>query len=52
MMSEEEFNGWQETVHLPRGPRNAERLLRSIRSAEAGEARERDPAPAKPPAEP
>jgi antitoxin YefM len=52
MMSEEEFNGWQETVHLLRSPRNAERLLRSIRSAEAGEARERDPVPAKPPAEP
>ncbi len=52
MMSEEEFNGWQKTVHLLRSPRNAERLLRSIRSAEAGEARERDPAPAKPPAEP
>ena len=52
MMSEEEFNGWQETVHLLRSPRNAERLLRSVRSAEAGGARERDPVPAKPRAEP
>ena len=49
MMSEEEFEGWQETVHLLRTPRNAERLLRPVRSAEAGEARERDFAPAKPP---
>ena len=50
MMSEEEFEGWQETAHLLRSPRNAERLLRSIRSADAGEASERDLAPAKPPA--
>jgi antitoxin YefM len=41
MMSEEEFEGWQETVHLLRSPRNAERLLRSIRSAAAGRASER-----------
>ena len=40
IMSEEEFNGWQETVHLLRSPRNAERLLRSVRVAGAGEARE------------
>ena len=51
MMSEEEFEGWQETVHLLRSPRNAERLLRSIRSAEAGEARGRDLAPLEPPTE-
>jgi antitoxin YefM len=36
VMSEEEFAGWQETVHLLSSPRNAERLLRSIRDAEAG----------------
>ena len=41
LLSEEEFAGWQETVHLLRSPANAERLLRSIRSAEAGEAIER-----------
>ncbi len=37
VMSEEEFAGWQETVHLLSSPRNAERLLRSIRAAEAGD---------------
>lgn len=38
MMSETEFEGWQETVHLLSSPANARRLLRSIRSAEAGAA--------------
>jgi len=33
------------------GKENAERLLRSIRSADAGEAREHDLVPVKPPAE-
>ncbi len=47
VMSEEEFEGWQETVHLLRNPRNAERLLRSIRSADEGKARERDLVPTK-----
>lgn len=42
MISEAEFDGWQETVHLLRSPANARHLLRSIRSAEAGEAREYD----------
>ena len=37
-----EWDGLMETVHLLRSPANAERLLRSIRAAEAGEARERD----------
>ncbi len=36
VMSEAEFSGWQETVHLLSSPRNAERLLRSVRDAEAG----------------
>ncbi len=49
MMSEEEFEGWRETVHLLRSPRNAERLLQSIRSAEAGQAQERNLVPAMPP---
>jgi antitoxin YefM len=40
VMAEEEFAGWQETVHLLSHPRNADRLLRSIRAAEAGEAAE------------
>ena len=38
--SEEEFEGWQETVHLMSSPANAERLLRSIRSADAGATQE------------
>ncbi|MGY8607320.1 type II toxin-antitoxin system Phd/YefM family antitoxin [Gluconobacter cerinus] len=42
LMSEEEFSGWQETVHLLSSPRNAERLLRSIRDIERGAATERD----------
>ena len=36
MLSAEEFAGWQETVHLLSSPRNAERLVRSIRQLEAG----------------
>jgi antitoxin YefM len=41
MLAEEEFAGWQETVHLLRSPENAKRLLRSIRAADAGKARRR-----------
>ena len=41
VISEEEFAGWQETVHLLGNPRNAERLLESIRQAEAGQTIER-----------
>lgn len=37
MLSAEEFAGWQETVHVLRSPRNAERLVRSIRQLEAGQ---------------
>ena len=33
MMAEEEFAGWQEIVHLLSSPRNAARLLRSVREA-------------------
>jgi antitoxin YefM len=36
MISEDEFAGWQETVHLLSSPRNAERLLRGIDQAAAG----------------
>lgn len=36
ILSEEEFEGWQETVHLLRSSANAQRLLRSTRSADAG----------------
>ncbi|HZZ57772.1 MAG TPA: type II toxin-antitoxin system prevent-host-death family antitoxin [Opitutaceae bacterium] len=37
MLSAEEFAGWQETVRLLSSPRNAERLMRSIRQLEAGQ---------------
>jgi len=36
MISLEEFEGWVETVHLLRSPKNAERLLASIAEFEAG----------------
>ncbi len=36
MMSLEEFEGWQETVHLLSSPRNAEILIRSIKDANDG----------------
>ena len=42
IMSEEEFAGWQETVHLLSSPKNAERIMASIRQVQAGGARERD----------
>jgi antitoxin YefM len=42
LISEEEFAGWQETVHLLSSPRNAARLMRSVRQAKAGRVRERD----------
>lgn len=37
MMSLSEYQGLMETVHLLRSPRNADRLLEAIQSAEAGE---------------
>jgi antitoxin YefM len=42
MMSLEEFEGWQETVHLLSNPRNAEVLPRSIREIEEGKVAEHD----------
>lgn len=42
LISEEEFLGWQETVHLLRNPASAARLLRSVRAAEAGHVTERE----------
>ena len=36
LLSEEEYEGMVETLHLLRSPANAERLLRSVESAEAG----------------
>jgi len=41
MLSEDEFAGWQETVHMLSNPANAERRLRSIRAADAGATRNR-----------
>jgi antitoxin YefM len=37
LISEEEFAGWQDTVHLLSSPKNAERLRRGVRQAEAGQ---------------
>ena len=49
IMSEVEFAGWQETVHLLSSPKNAERLAESIRLARTGKTRERVlPSPIKP----
>ncbi|WP_149541416.1 type II toxin-antitoxin system Phd/YefM family antitoxin [Siccirubricoccus phaeus] len=48
MMSEEEFEGWQETIHLLSSPRNAARLMASVQQARAGMARERELLPSKP----
>ena len=42
MLSEKEFAGWQETVHLLSNPANATRLLHSIRQANAGKSRRRE----------
>ncbi|MGE5202749.1 MAG: type II toxin-antitoxin system Phd/YefM family antitoxin [Acidobacteriota bacterium] len=41
MMSEEEYESMVETLHLLRSPANAARLLRSIKSADAGKLRAR-----------
>lgn len=43
VMSEEEFEGMQETIHLLRSPTNASRLLRSIEELDSGRGVERDP---------
>ena len=48
ILSEEEFEGWQETVHLLRTPANARRLLQSIRAADAGQADEQQEFPVLP----
>ena len=42
MMSLDEFRALEETLHLLRSPRNADRLLRSIADADAGRLVERD----------
>ncbi len=47
LLSEAEFEGWQETIHLLRSPANARHLLKSVRSAEAGETKQRELIPAR-----
>lgn len=42
VVSESEFAGWQETVHLLSSPANAERMARSLREVREGGASERD----------
>lgn len=42
LMSEEDYEGLMETVHLLKSPANAARLLRSITQANQGELTERD----------
>jgi antitoxin YefM len=42
MMSEDEYDGLIETLHLLRSPANAARLLRSIEAADAGKLTEHD----------
>ncbi|MBV9249780.1 MAG: type II toxin-antitoxin system prevent-host-death family antitoxin [Acetobacteraceae bacterium] len=42
VISEAEFAGWQETVHLLSSPRNAERLMASVRQARAGDAQDHE----------
>jgi len=43
LMSEEEYEGLMETVHLLKSPANAARLLRAINEADAGHLTVREP---------
>jgi antitoxin YefM len=49
MLSEEDYEGLMETVHLLRSPANAARLLQSMQQAEAGELARHDPIEPAPP---
>ena len=42
LMSEEDYEGLMETVHLLKSPANAARLLRSIKDADQGKLTERE----------
>ena len=42
LMSEEDYEGLMETVHLLKSPANAARLLRSIKEADEGKSTERE----------
>ena len=46
ILSEDEFEGWQETVHLLSSPKNAERLMRAIKELDAGKGQEHELVPA------
>jgi antitoxin YefM len=37
MMSLQDFNGWQETLHLLKNPKNADFLYQSLRQVESGQ---------------
>jgi antitoxin YefM len=41
-MSEEDYDGLMETVHLLKSPANAARLLRSIKDADRGKLKRRE----------
>lgn len=43
IVSAEEFDSMQETIHLLRSPANADRLMRSIAALDAGRSQESDP---------
>jgi len=43
VMSEEEYEGMMETVHLLKSPANAERLLKAVAALESGQGVTRDP---------
>ena len=43
MISEDEFEGWKETIHLLQSAANAEDLLRAIKVADAGDLVEHEP---------
>ncbi|MGF1702084.1 type II toxin-antitoxin system Phd/YefM family antitoxin [Photobacterium makurazakiensis] len=42
VMSESEFNSWQETMHLLSSPANAQRLRESMRQLRAGQGQTRE----------
>jgi len=42
LMSEDDYEGLMETVHLLKSPANAARLLRSIKEADQGQLTERE----------
>jgi antitoxin YefM len=42
MVSEDDFEGLMETVHLLKSPANAERLLRSMAELDSAKAKERE----------